>query len=579
VVAFARFANPITYSPANRGSVTDDIEFAYAERTPILVVDDQGDCISLSVNTSKSAHTATMQATFADSGTKYLNEVLPGDWVVAHVVYSIDELQKVSAELRAARKVNGWEQGMKFLGRVQSLQKRIVVNENGVPQSFYTMTCVAFGEFDSTLMYYPQLVQSDSVPVQMSKFGVELSDIIRGHESNEFGAIDINLIVPKLISVIFGQGAWASQTFEGQKLTPNLSYIVPRSVLGWLGIDKDRGTFADMMRVLVGVQKFDKAAYATNNTVQPGELFWPDNAKLGNLSFTCPFSLMGSFPAEAVPQTTTSPWAIITNYVNAPINEALIGLRADETGSIYPFFTLRQTPYTSEVGRDFDLATFQAEVEAVEEENKPKQRKPAAKDPKRAPTFTRLPTTRFLELPRWDVASGLAREATLGRSDMLRQNLVFVFGSGPGVPFNEYDHFVNSPPVKDNLDIYRNGIRPYMPSVNCFLRDLVLLPTDWRDVMSDIVMGQHLTMSGSLTISGVRAPIAPGENAQFEGVVYHIESVMHTCLIAPDGKRDFTTRLTLSRGVADRSSAAREDQFPNVHATDPEGPPQGVTKD
>lgn len=588
VVAFVRYANPITYSPRNRASITDDISFAYAERPP-LVVDDQGDCIAVTVSAAKNSHVSSMQVVLNDTGTKYLNEVLPGDWVVAHMVYNLDDARKLASDLRAKNKVNGWESGMKFVGRVKTIQKRIVVDDGGKPNSVYQAECAAFSEFDSTLMYYPQLVYTDSIPASMDKFGSEVSAMIRSHESNEFGSIDINRIIPRLMQVIFGRGAWADQKFRDEPLTANLSYIVPATVLSWLGIDNSRGTFADMMRVLVGVQKYNDAAATSNTTTkQVGKLFWPDSADLRESAYRCPFTLMGSFPAEMVPQTTTTPWAFITNYVNQPVNEPLVTLRPDVDGDIFPFFTIRQTPYTSEVGADFDLATFQADIAEQVQQNtliKSKGNSPARSKKvavkvlnPRAPTFTRTPTTRFLELPRWVVPTSLIKEATIGRTDMMRQNLVFVFGTGPGVGPNEYDQFVNAGPVKDNLDIYRNGIRPYMPSVNCFLRDLVLLPSDWRDLMADVVMGQHLTLNGSITLSGVRAPVAPGDNIEFEGVVYHIESLTHACSIDSEGKRQFMTRFAISRGVASQATT-REEQFPNMLATDPEGPPVAVTKE
>ncbi|TAK97626.1 MAG: hypothetical protein EPO08_20980 [Rhodospirillaceae bacterium] len=582
VLGFARYANPITYDPTQRQSITRDLSFAYQERPP-LVVDDTGGCINVTVSAAKESHTPTLQVTLLDDGTRYLNEILPGDWVVAYMVYSLDEMRRVSDALRAGKQMNDWESGLKFVGRSQGPRKRVLVNDAGVPQSVYTLSNIAFTEFDSTILYYPQLQFTESIPASMDKFGAQVSDMVRGNESNERGALDINLIVPKLISVIFGEGAWRGANFRGDPATPNVQYIVPKTILSWLGIDNARGTFADIMRVLMGVQKFSSPA--TNLTAPPGSLFWPDGVTLGERAFQCPFSLMGAFPAEVVPQTTTSPWAFLTNYSNFPLNETLVGLRPDVNGNIFPFFTVRQTPYTSELGSAFDLATFQADIKAFAPDNPvpaPKQSQPGV----RAPTFTRVPTTRFLELPRWVIGPELVKESDLGRSEMMRQNLVFVFGSGPGVGPNEYDQFVNVGPVKDDLDIYRNGIRPYMPSVNCFLRDVLLLSTDWRDVMSDIVMGQHLTLNGALTISGIRAPIAPGDNIEFEGVVYHIESVQHVCNLTSDGKRSFITHLSLSRGVVDLNTVnnkgtaeERALQFPNTKSSDPEDPAIAITKD
>lgn len=603
VVAFARYANPVTFDPTKGdggASVTDDLSFAYAERTPILVVDDMGDCVSLTVSAAKNSHTMSMSATLLDSGTKYMNEILPGDWAIAFMVYSANEASALSKALSKPEKVNTWNSGLKFLGRVQSIQKSVTVSPDGKHSSVYSVGCVAFSELDSTVMYYPELAMADQGALASQKrFGEKVSDLVRGLASDEPGAVDPNQLIPELMSVIFGQGAWSGQKFRDQPLTPNQPYIVPNTVCKWLGVGAGGGKFSDLMRVLIGVQKYSTNRYATNDASfsdKPAELFWPDGAKEESTGYSATFPISGSFPTEMVPQTTTTPWAFITNYVAAPVNEATVSLRSVQDGSIVPVLTVRQCPYTSEVGKAFDPKAYQFEQDLPPaERNKgsvadfqtlESQAFAGTMEASSTAAFRSRPTTRFLELPRWVIPNTILSESTVGRSDAMRQNLVFVHGSGPGAPMNEYDQFVNSKPVTDKLDIARNGIRPYMPSVNCFLRDIVMLPTAWRAIMADIVMGQHLTFSGSMTVSGIRSPIAPGENVEYQDVVYHIESLTHSCIIDPTGQRTFTTRLSLSRGMVDMNSPdtvplneQREHSMPNLYASDPEGPAVGVNKD
>jgi len=584
VLGFARYANPITYDPVKRASVTKDLSFAYLEKDP-LIVDDRGDCTSITVSASKGSHNMAMQATLLDSGTKYLNEVLPGDWVVAYMVYSEDELHKISDALSKKTKMNDWNSGLKFIGRVEGLQKTVTVAADGRTTSAYSLSCVAFKEFDAAVMYYPEMSKEYGIADSMEKFGPQVSNMIRGKECDERGALDPNTLIPRLMTVIFGHGAWAGIEFrEGQALAPNVAYIVPKTVCSWLGVNTSKGNFSDLMRVLIGIQKYSTPAATTNDNAQPGSLFWPDGAKEAAEGYACPFKLMGSFPQEVVPQTTTTPWSFITNYVGAPVNEALVTLRPDTNGDIFPFFTVRQTPYTSEVGQQFSLEEFQIEQSAMEQKNSYEAPWLTATSHVVAPWATRLPTTRFLELPRWVVHDSMLNESSFGRSDTLRQNLVYVYGTGPGVAFDQYDQFIRSGPVLDQLDILRNGIRPYMPSVNCYISSLIRTPTDWRELMADIVMGQHLTLSGSMSVFGIRSPIAPGDNVEFQGVVYHIENVSHACSISPDGQRSFTTRLAVARGLVDKNATAgsseeRAASFPNTNSTDPEGPPLGITKD
>jgi hypothetical protein len=49
---------------------------------------------------------------------------------------------------------------------------------------------------------------------------------------------------------------------------------------------------------------------------------------------------------------------------------------------------------------------------------------------------------------------------------------------------------------------------------------------------------------------GIESPICEGDNLEFEGIVYHIESVNHSCAIDPgSGMRHWATTLTLTNGL------------------------------
>jgi len=599
VLGFARYANPITYDPAKRASTTDDRSYAYQERD-VLVVDDLGDCVSLTIDAQKDAHTMSLQANFIDSGTKYLNEILPGDWMVAYIVYSLDEAQAISMALARGRKMNHWHSGLKFLGRVQAVQKQVQVSARGAIQSIYSVSGVAFSEFDSAIMYYPQQTFTQDIAPSMAGFGLSVHNMMTTASVESGGGFDTNVLIPDVMQAIFGRGAWSAlgqASNTSQPIAPNLAYIVPRTVCRWLGLEGDHGTFADLMRILIGIQKYATPERASNVTVEPGRLFWPDKAVSKDNAYRCPLPVMGVFPAEVIPQTNTTPWAFMSNYFGQPINESLVSLRSDQQGDIYPFLTLRQSPYTSELGRAFDRSTFGAilDSESQKDDNSSGQQDrrlvgditPVQSDEQSNNALARRPSTRFLELPRWVVSSSMVIQSSLGRTDLSRQNMVFVYGSGIGVMGKEEMQFVLARPIVDNLDILRNGIRPYTPSVNCYLYTPQKIPADWRDIMADIVMGQHLTLSGSLMVVGIRSPIAPGDNVEFDGVVYHIQGVNHSCSIGAEGMRQFYTRLSLARGTVDTSETlrdqngveARAGSFPNVKSIDPEGAAIGITRD
>jgi hypothetical protein len=603
VLGFARWANPATYDPTAGDEVHKTLSVksidAYEER-PVLVVMDE--CVSLRVSDSKSNHTMEMSAELLDKGTSLMNEILPGDWVVANILYSREECLRVAAAMGKQEPINGWNDGLKFVGRVSSFRKQVTIDgATGTPRSVYNLICVGFAELDTTVMYYPQLANQSALPTSLLEFGVLVNQIVRGEQSREMGGIDINKIWPAIIQAIYGSGSWANapqqkaataQTPSAATkkrnadvssppavtsvgpVSPNSRYIVPFTVMSWLGLEGS-GTFADIMRLMVGVQKYSNVASANEKTANPWALFQPDGVHFENGAYKTSHDLVGTFPLSAIPQGQTTAWAVLANFMNAPLNETVVSLRPDLNGRTLPTLVIRQTPFTSN-----DQA-YLIEQRAINEEAEMAEPPP----PTDKPTFmldNLQKATAFLELPRWVVSTGMLTSADIGRSDQQRHNVCFVAGTGPGNLPTTVEQFIRAKPIQDDMDIARNGVRPYMPSVNCFLKDYVLGPTQWRDLMADIVMGEHLKLNGTMTISGVRAPVASGDNLEFEGTVYHIENLTHICRLNPaTGIRQFMTSVGVSHGTFEDQEilADRSTQFPNTKSDDLEYPWVSTTSD
>jgi hypothetical protein len=69
------------------------------------------------------------------------------------------------------------------------------------------------------------------------------------------------------------------------------------------------------------------------------------------------------------------------------------------------------------------------------------------------------------------------------------------------------------------------------------------------EIATDFLMGQQFTLTGSCVLKrGTSLPICIGDNFETDDVVYHLESVTHTCGLMGD-KKHFETRLTLSNGL------------------------------
>jgi hypothetical protein len=87
-----------------------------------------------------------------------------------------------------------------------------------------------------------------------------------------------------------------------------------------------------------------------------------------------------------------------------------------------------------------------------------------------------------------------------------------------------------NPPVRDDLDIQRSGLRAYMTTVACATKDQVgHAPNAWISLTADRPHRQPVHAQrhrvGSL---GIVSPICEGDNLEWDGVVYHIESVTHS---------------------------------------------------
>jgi hypothetical protein len=580
VVGICRFANPVTWDPTTRSSISDDDDFALQEREPLVL---SSSVINLTVSAAKESHVTNLNMTCIPDR-DYLSEIMTGDWVVCCLVSGDDKGLEIEQKMIALEPVNKWSDGLKFIGKVKSNRKRIE-RDRGTGQLHvqYSIQAVGFGEFDTQLFYHPQLERDQITPASLHEFGILVKDIVTGSDDSiNGGTVDINKILPKISQTVFGKGAWADtlQDRLGDKSklisgfdratgkepdvsrippSPNSRYLVPETIMRWLGVKGN--TFSDLLSILIGLQHYQDTKNVNQSTTkEPWGMFLPDGLRSDSGVLRTSSPLMGWFPLNP-PNTNVAVWSFLSSYMNAPLNEMYVALRGSPGGDILPTLVIRQLPYSTS-GVKGVLAAHQAEFNSwadAQDEivNRPvyvgkvKGRhtfKASDKTPYR-PTIRSAEATEFLELPRWVIPPSIIYMVDIGRSDALRFNMVHVSGTGQGVPVDENGNFVRAAPVQDNLDIKRNGLHPYMPSINCMLKDLTRGPRIWRDLMADVVMGQHLTLTGQITCRGIVEPVAPGDNVELEGVVFHVESITHTASIGNDGSRSFQTVMALSHGV------------------------------
>ena len=559
VLAVVRWAHPFLFDRAAKQGNTSIDAFATVQE-PLVIV---SDCSSLDITASKGSHVHSLNATLRDAGTiNYLSNIFPDDWLFAWVLPNETRAKSLLKKLRSGRACNGFSDGLKFVGRVQSVFKDTLVTDDGKPQSVFTLNGVSFGEFDYTLFWEPKLVDSASLPVWFSRLGVTLNNIVTSNDKsvtqdNDPHAIDVNKMIPALVRLTLGEGPFQQGNLSvpgGANASPNGGLRVPGLVGKLLGIvDTEEMTYSDMVDIVVGVQKYQGAAGAAQNSPL---IFQPDGLKGAEIQLNppsknfddenyaarpvaakyqaTPIPLLGEFPLVQLPFQDTPIWQIMEQFLNPGTNEMYVALKPNQNGNVVPRLTVRQYPFSSRKYRDA--------------------------------TGDSPPVTTFLELPRWRVDPKMLKRIQVGRSNALRSNFWHVQGVAPGAPVDVSLQYVKSPPNTDKGDIERSGLRRMVRTVNCLIKDATQGPDLWRDIVTDISAGQHLTMTGTMVVTGIVSPIAPGDNVQFANVVYHVEAVSHSCSMASDGKRDWKTVLQLSHGMADETTLATNQEDEGLDA-------------
>ena len=552
VIAVWRFDIPISFDRSTMKSVQamggDGAKLRGAN--PLII---SSECPQLTVTTNKDSHLTSLSAKLNSGPKNFIVEILPGDWVMAWIVNYEDQAVELIDNLRNLKPANSFKSGLKFVGRVDSIQNDMKVDRpGGKVDSTYSLNCSGFKELD-TILYYDLALKEkaiDNIGYWMYKLGEDLEKIFK-YDKNE-SPNNVVKILTSFFEAILGRGVPASRSkfgknndvqniYQGTDDDPNtqeapFAYLVPEDVgkaLDRTSRSKKGGVlaFPDIFEFIYGVQEYENA-----NSSSPEQRFQPkfkDGGQSNQTYKDAGSPLLGSFLPVGITVINKPLWSILNEYLNPVVNEMYVTLRVNSDGKILPTVIARQIPFTSNVfnneGQKIEGPTQDGSVMA---EN--------------------IKVTRFLDLPRWVMHPALFAGGTIGRSDATRTNFVHVYGQSrlqKGVP-QSYQIVVN-PPIVDSLDIQRSGIRPFIGSTACEVADQVgKAPTVWMQLIADRMINSQLTVNGTISMVGVQAPIPVGDNLEWNGVVYHIESVTHNCFIDHEmGQKSFMTTLSLTHGM------------------------------
>jgi hypothetical protein len=564
VVAVWRYARPVTFDRAAQQSVPGDGEVTRLRRQGLLLIYE--DIASIVVNSSKNSHLLTTGIELR-AGSNYLNEILAGDWIGVWIVNSQGAVDSLMKRLQKGDSCNQFGSGLKFIGKAHSIRKRINQSPAGMRTVRFSVQGVGFSELDAQQYYEPFLQNIAPGPVSeiLGKTGAQVNKFI-----SKSGDIKSSDALAFFFKVFLGGQIPPNQGFDTPlRITAGLDnrnvFRLPSPVAKVFGLKED-AKWAELARLIVGVQKYDSGGTEAvrrelqfeSNVPRAALGLNPTGIVIGNNLNKLPIDLIGTF-LPSVPQFngSKSVWTYMTQFLNPAVNEMYVTLKPDNSteGNLFPTIVARQLPFTS---ADFNT-TFQPKVYTYGKKGIEFLKPDTRFGPRE------IPVTRFLELPRWKASPVLVKNLDVGRTDGQRFNFVKIVAESGTNTSNKTQQIVRDPPILDQTDIVRNGLRPYNLTVNCAEQESNgRRAGDWQYLVSDFIIGSHMYLNGTVQLVGIQAPICIGDNFEVDDHVFHIESVTHQFQSDENGNTSFSTGLSLTYGqttVPTRYSGAEQTDF------------------
>jgi hypothetical protein len=480
-------------------------------QNPIIVVND---AINIAISDNKENPSKTLQIQLVSTDVNYSAAIHPGDYVLVNIVDSEEHSRKIHARVINGQPINRYEDGFKGYFKVRTCTRSFFVDGNGNKSYRYTIGAMAFSELSSTIMYNPALQaaynQKGSQGIFMTLVGEFFNDITTSKYCED--------LIKLYIKILLGQSQKKKDISIQNYGTTH--HKLPKRLTALLGYPEAKYV-NEVYNVVTGVWGASSRANNPKEGFNPN--FKPDDVnvkgwKAGDKVTGITFKPYENFNNRNI-------WSILNDNSNSVMNELYTTFRVNIDGFVVPTIILRQKPF-----------------------NKISQS---------------IPVTLFKNLPRWRVDLGLILNFTFTTNEALRFNFVQTFAE-TGV-FTDAEQIATGNFKEDVEDIQRHGLKPYISRFRFgYLPDKgeqdPFIATKWNDTIADMVFNAHLKENGTMTCVGIEEPIATGDNLEFDGNVYHIESVTHNWSINAFGLRSFTTTLGLSHGI----SLNEQKRFPEM---------------
>jgi hypothetical protein len=503
-----------------RTNPTNGVTYTTVGQKPVVV---ENDCVQLSTVDAKSTLTPSFNATLLMTDVNYETEIAPGDFCFVNILNWEQDARRVANQARNNQPINGPNDGFKGFYKVQGVRKTLMIDPvTGTKRFAFKINGFAFTEFNNVIYFNQSLIdqsEQNNVLLFASNISTNWSLLV-----NNKGLTNVQDLIKVLIESFIGTGISDQGKFvKGIVKSPNTLFFMPGLVGKLLNVPTVTAA-KDVYNYLFGVQTYNASA---NQTLQEGmnPVISQDDGRFFETVTNC----QGDAIHKPEYWDQVQVWSILNEFSNSPLNELYTCFRISPDGDVMPTVVFRQIPFNND--------SFYA---------------------------GQTPITRFMNLPRWKLLPELVFNFDLGRDEAARINFVQYFGRstiGPqGYPISEETAQKNY--LYDIEDVQRSGLRPYIVStlfdepVN-FVQKQAFHSPIWAKIVGDCLIGGQLKMNGTIECVGLVQPIAVGDNLQFDGVIYHIEQIVHNCTInAINGIKTFRTTIQVSNGLNIDSSTA-----------------------
>jgi hypothetical protein len=517
IVCFLRYVYPDTYHSFTTRTSANIAQALQVTR--IVVV---SDIVQATVSTTKTGNNNTAELILKPAQYDYSGLLSPGDHCLIWMGNDTQLFNTVSNSVLNGMPSNDITSGLKFVGKVFSSREQLTTTSTGIKIVTNNISLKAFSEFDTQIYFNPLLArateQNDGLKF-LSNISTQWNNVLLNAQN---GGFPVTSIMTFFVNLFFGRGPQNSSGIPGVDRSSNYSFLVPKELAALLGknvTDKTKPTafcYADVLQTLFGVQKYNNGSFIPSNVT--AQTATSNQKVMSN-------ALAGTVLSPPDNFNNVSMWSLLDSHRNGSLNEMYSTLRVNENGQVVPTLVVRQVPMTSINYTGKSIAT------------------------------------NFLEIPRWVLDETMALGSyNIGTSSNLRFNFVQVYGSFLGNrtdPQTSMRDQINAGNVAiDSLDAIRHGTRNLIMTSNNDVESppgsgIVTNISAWKDLISDWYINGHLKLTGTVTMAGIVAPICVGDNLQYDGKVFHIESVSHTYVQEdePQAYKSFVTSLGLSNGV------------------------------